>query len=83
MTFISKVACPRCGCYLTQNFACNCGAMHGDTCVNCGRFTDLGPTEYLEMSQADAPCSYGPVAHVHLDEEKGARIDAFFADVAR
>ena len=74
-----SVACPRCGCHLTRHFTCNCGEVHGDTCLNCGRFTHLGPTEYLDLCETDARCSYGPVAHAHSEEEKAARIAAFFA----
>jgi hypothetical protein len=58
--------CPRCGCHMVRLFDCDCGEVHSDYCVNCGRFTSLGATEHTEMSEYDAPCVKGLVMHDHV-----------------
>lgn len=80
---ISNTACPRCQCHLVSHFECDCGEVHSDYCVNCRRWLDLGPTEHIELSEIDVACSAGPVDHAHLEEEKIARIDAFFSKNSR
>ena len=75
---VSGVACPRCGCCMVRYFACNCGAIHGDNCVNCGRSVDAPQGEFLDLSQVDMPCTAGVEPHDHSDSEKCARIAAFF-----
>jgi hypothetical protein len=64
---------------MAHHFACNCGAVHSDCCDNCGRFTSLARDEHIEMCESDAPCDKGQVEHIHTDEERSKRIDAFFA----
>ncbi len=72
---LSDVPCPRCGCYLTSLFECNCGEVHSDYCANCGRFTSLPATDGVRMSDFDEKCEHGHAAHVHSSEEKQARVD--------
>jgi hypothetical protein len=57
-------------------FACNCGAVHSDYCVNCGRWASLGPQESVELTGWDAVCVLGPVPHDHPWEEKELRMTA-------
>lgn len=82
---LAAVPCPRCGCHMTKHFVCNCTEAHdrSDYCVNCGRFTNLGTTEYVELGPTDARCFHGPIEHEHPFEEKGARIDAFADSLRR
>ena len=75
---ISDKPCPRCGCYLIKEFKCNCGAVHDNHCVNCGRWASLPPTEHVELGPTDARCDAGPVEHEHSVAEKRARIRRFF-----
>lgn len=79
---LANTGCPRCGCYMTHSFDCNCGAVHSDTCVNCGRFTHFDVTEHTQMAEGDIRCPHGAVEHEHPPEEQAARLKAFF-DVAR
>lgn len=74
--WIAAVPCPRCGCYLTRHFACNCGEVHSDYCVNCGRFTSLSPSKSIKLSPNDARCEAGPTMHAHPFEEKAQRMAA-------
>ena len=62
---INTVACPRCGCWLKKEFDCNCGQVHDDYCGNCGRWVSLPPTEHVELSNFNDPCTAGPVMHEH------------------
>jgi hypothetical protein len=78
---VSDEACPRCGCHLVRAFACNCGAVHSDYCVNCGRFTSLCRMDYVELSELDVPCVEGAVPHVHAPEERAARLRAYMESV--
>ncbi len=75
--------CPRCGCHMVRLFDCDCGEVHSDYCVNCGRFTSLGATEHTEMSEYDAPCVKGMMMHDHPSSEQVARIDAVFGSISR
>jgi hypothetical protein len=74
--WIAESPCPRCGCYLARHFACNCDAVHSDYCVNCGRFTSLGPKEYVDLYAYDALCEHGAAMHQHPYEEKEKRMEA-------
>lgn len=79
MTTLSDKACPRCGCYNIKNFKCSCGEVHDDYCDGCGRWVSLPDNQHIELSEVDAPCTYGPVAHKHSSAEKVSRIKAFYA----
>lgn len=70
--------CPRCGCHMAQTFHCNCGAVHSDVCLNCGRYTTLPRDEHIEMSEFDLPCKKGTVVHEHPWKEKEAHMNAVF-----
>ena len=83
---IRQTGCPRCGCHLVYLFDCNCGAVHGDVCENCGRSVDVpAPADNPSFDQLDpfglngVACAAGPVAHEHTDEERTGRADAFYA----
>ena len=52
--------------------------MHAPRCSNCGRQSTLPATLHTELTEVDARCEHGAVPHEHPDEEKIARIDAFF-----
>jgi len=80
---VSGTPCPRCGCHLVKNFKCGCGEVHSDYCVNCGRFTTLGPTEAIELGPYDARCGSGLIAHEHSDEEKAERLEKAFKKARR
>lgn len=80
---IGATPCPRCGCHLVSLFECNCGEVHGDYCVNCGRSTSLSPSEHVNLSPVDVRCDAGPVIHEHSEEEKGKRIAAWIAGLKR
>lgn len=71
--FINKEDCPRCGCFMAQPFSCNCGAVHGDHCLNCGRYTapTLKRNEYVseEDKAYVTPCTLGTVEHEHSTKE--------------
>jgi hypothetical protein len=55
---VATEPCVACGCHLVSTFECNCGAVHGDYCENCGGF--LG----LDMWWSGR-CTAGAVEHVH------------------
>lgn len=80
---LHHMPCQRCGCYMTYNFKCDCGQVHGDVCDNCGLRRPLSgettPDKYLSLSSVDVRCEMGPVAHAHRVEEKNKRISDFFA----
>jgi hypothetical protein len=87
---IRPTGCPRCGCHLVYLFQCNCGAVHSDTCENCGRAVDVpAPASEPSFDQLDpfgltgVVCTAGPVAHAHTDEERSGRVDAFHARMDR
>jgi hypothetical protein len=73
--------CPRCGCYVAKHFDCNCGAVHDDYCINCGRWVSLPSDQYTTLTELDEACEKGAVLHEHSDEEKKHRLDAFYARV--
>jgi len=82
MPRLGSEPCPRCGCWLVNQFTCNCGEVHSDHCVNCGRWTfpHLARDEYTELDETDVACTAGTVLHEHDPAEKAARkLDAFFA----
>lgn len=68
-SFVNTEDCPRCGCFMAEHFECNCGAMHGDHCLNCGRYTAPTLTRDQYVSEEDkayvTPCTLGPVEHMH------------------
>lgn len=78
---LSAVACPRCACHMVREFECNCGEVHGDHCVNCGRWVALQVSEHVELSEIDARCDRGAVEHDHSVEERAERITQFFTRV--
>lgn len=76
--------CPRCGCHVRKHFECNCGEVHDDYCLNCGRWCSLGVAEHVELDQLlDAPCERGAVMHEHPSEEKTTRIDRYLRNIRR
>lgn len=80
---LGDVACPRCGCWLKRHFRCGCGDVDRDSCVNCGRWTDLPRDQYAELDGYDVLCEAGRVAHEHSDEEKSARISAWMSGLPK
>jgi len=66
---INDEPCPRCGCFVVRHFECNCGQVHADTCINCGRYTfpALARDEYTTLSEFDVACTAGPVMHEHTE----------------
>ena len=72
--------CPRCGCWMTVEFNCDCGQIHASVCLNCGRYTapSLRRDEYAEPDEIVPPCTTGPVAHEH-HHDYGALIAAYMA----
>jgi hypothetical protein len=66
---------------MVKHFACGCGAVHADYCVNCG--LSVGGTDHKELSPLDARCEKGAVPHDHpFEKEKGPRMDAYFKGLA-
>ena len=67
---VATEPCVACGCHLVSTFECNCGAVHGDYCENCGGFLNMPhdpietENEGLEMWWAGR-CTAGAVDHVH------------------
>jgi hypothetical protein len=51
---------------MAESINCNCGAVHGDVCVNCGRYTapTLTRDQYLE-EDCIPRCEQGVVEHEH------------------
>lgn len=68
-TFINTEDCPRCGCWMVHKFECNCGAVHANCCLNCGRYTAPSLSRDQYVSEEDkrycTPCTVGPVEHQH------------------
>jgi hypothetical protein len=62
---VNDKACPRCGCFMVKHFDCNCGEVHGDYCLNCGRWASLKPNEHVKLSEFDTRCEKGAVEHTH------------------
>ncbi len=78
-TKLNDKPCPKCGCYLIANFNCFCGEVHSDYCVNCGRWTELQPNQYINFTPIlDERCSIGRVYHEHSEKEKSNRLRAYF-----
>lgn len=75
---LADLACPKCGCHMRQHFDCNCGAVHDDYCLNCGRFVSLPADESIELEVIDVRCAAGRCPHDHPAEERAARIALFF-----
>ena len=84
-TFVNTEDCPRCSCWMARKFECNCGAIHANCCLNCGRYTapSLSRDQYVseEDKQFCAPCTAGPVEHAHDAEERAQKVEEFFAEM--
>lgn len=67
--FVNTEDCPRCGCWMAHKFECNCGAVHANCCLNCGRYTAPSLSRDQYVSEEDkrycTPCTAGPVEHQH------------------
>lgn len=71
---VRDIPCDRCGCYAAKHFECGCGEVHGDYCVNCGRFVDADSPPVLGLF--DQRCEVGAVPHDHPWSEKAPYMEA-------
>ena len=67
-------ACTTCGCHMMRPFEYNCGAVHGDFCLNCGRRIGAEPGRLTEV---DLRCERGATPHDHPPSETADRIKAW------
>ena len=71
---VRDTPCAKCGCYAAKHFECNCGEVHGDYCVNCGRFVNAHSPPVLGVH--DRRCKHGAVPHDHPWSEKEPYMEA-------
>lgn len=71
---VRDAPCAGCGCYAAKHFECNCGEVHSDYCVNCGRFVDADSPPVLSVH--DRRCKHGAVVHDHPWSEKEPYMEA-------
>lgn len=67
MPRVNQEDCPRCGCWVVEEFKCGCGQIHADVCANCGRYAApaLRRDQYAEPDEMIPRCSLGQVLHKH------------------
>jgi len=71
---LESTPCPKCGCYCSKDFDCNCGSVYDKYCTNCGRWRSLPVNQYVTIYGYDVRCELGPVMHIHSDEERNNRL---------
>jgi len=62
---LGAAACPRCGCWMTNQLVNHMNKLYGEHCLNCGRFTAQSADTNVDDVPKDKRCTAGNTTHTH------------------